>query len=251
MIINKIKKIGKKYRLELDDGTFINTYGDIIIKYNILYHKDIDIETVNSIEKENIYYDAYQDVIIYITKKLRSEYEVKRFLDKYLISLCEKEKIILKLKELNLINDRIVAKAFINDKLSFTNNGPYKIRKELELLKIDENIINDVFYEIDSSIYYDKVKKIIEKKLKLKQKYSGNVLKQKLINELKNMGYSSEVIYDVLDNVVIKGDIIKEYDKLYNKFKLKYNEVELDKKIEQKLYSLGYSRDDIEKITRN
>ena len=75
MKINKIRKQGKKYLIELEDGTIIKTYGDILIKYNILYHKELDEEMFDKISKENIYYDAYNSCLTYISKKLRSEYE--------------------------------------------------------------------------------------------------------------------------------------------------------------------------------
>lgn len=248
MKIIKIKKIGKKYKIELENGLFINTYADIIIKYNILYHKEIDINMQNKIENENIYYDAYYSTISYITKKLRSEYEVKKYLDKYLISIEEKEHILNELKSINLINDKELSKAFVNDKLAFTNNGPYKIKKELEDLKIDADIINDTLDSIDQNIYYEKINKILEKKLKCSQKYSGNVLKQKLANELQNQGYPNEIIYEILNNTTINSDISKEYNKLYNKLKTKYEGIELKKLIKQKLYEKGYTKSEIDKI---
>ena len=92
MKINKIRKQGKKYLIELEDGTIIKTYGDILIKYNILYHKELDEEMFDKISKENIYYDAYNSCLTYISKKLRSEYEIEKYLNKYLnhanYSLC-------------------------------------------------------------------------------------------------------------------------------------------------------------------
>ena len=39
MKIKTIKKNGKKYKIELEDGNTITTYDDLILKYNILYKK--------------------------------------------------------------------------------------------------------------------------------------------------------------------------------------------------------------------
>lgn len=251
MKINNIKKLSQQYIIELTNGTKIKTYAEIILKYKILYKKEITNETLNKIDKENIYYDAYHNTIKYITKKLRSEYEIKNYLNKYLLNQNEKKEIIIKLKQLNLINDKKFTKAYINDQLSFTMNGPYKIKKELENFKIEENIINEIIENIDTTIYYKKIKKIIEKKLKTKQKYSGNILKQKLVYELKQLGYPNEIVYETLNNINLKGNIEIEYNKIYNKLKNKYNKLELNKIIKQKLYSLGYTYEDIEKITQN
>ena len=250
MKINCIKKSGKKYILELDDGSALKIYGDLLIKYNILYHKEISYKEVELLEKENIYYDAYNCSLSYISKKIRSKYEVYNYLDKFLINDKEKNEIIDKLVNLKLIDDRYYANAYINDSLAFTLKGPYKIKKELLKLKIDDSLIDDALSNINDSIYYDNVKKIINKKLKMNKKYSGYVFKQKLVNELMLLGYPDYVIYESINSIDYKGDIINEYKKIYNKLSKKYSGSELDLKIKQKLYSLGYTNSDIEKVTQ-
>lgn len=246
MKISKIKKIGKKYKIELENGNSIITYDDIILNHNILYKKEINNELINKIENENIFYDAYNCTLSYISKKLRSLYEVQTFLNKFLISEEEKQKIIIKLKELKLINDIQFTKSFINDKINFTNYGPCKIKKELEKYKIEEQIINEALNEIDQNLYTEKIKNIINKKIKTNKKYSGNILKQKITIELINLGYQSDMIYEILNSINIKGNINEAYNKLYQKLIKKYSGYELEKMIEQKLYLLGYSKSEID-----
>ena len=159
----------------------------------------------------------------------------------------EKDNIILKLKELNLINDTILSSAFINDKINFTNLGPYKIKQELEKIKVDDCIIDEAINKIDSNVFYDKVKKIIDKKMKTKSKYSGNVLKQKLLGELTILGYPKDMIYDALNNINVNGNIDAMYDKIYQKYSKKYTGYDLNRIVEQKLFSLGFSREEINK----
>ena len=83
MKIDKIKKSGKKYKIVLEDGTEIKTFDDVIINYNLLYHKDIDDILLNKIIKDNAYYEVYNKVLNLISKKIRSEKEINEFLDKY------------------------------------------------------------------------------------------------------------------------------------------------------------------------
>lgn len=243
----KIKKIKTKYKIEFEDREPIVTYDDIILKYNILYKKDLSDDLIDKIIKENIYYDALYSSISCIGKKLRSEYEVRKYLDKFLLLPNEKDNIILKLKELNLINDTILASAFINDKINLTNLGPYKIKQELEKIKVDDCIIDEAINKIDSNVFYDKVKKIIDKKMRTKSKYSGNVLKQKLLGELSILGYPKDMIYDALNNINVNGNIDVTYDKIYQKYSKKYTGYDLNRIVEQKLYSLGFSREEINK----
>ena len=243
----KIKKIKNKYKIEFEDRAPIVTYDDIILKYNILYKKDLSDDLIDKIIKENIYYDALYSSISYVGKKLRSAYEVKKYLDKFLLLPNEKDNIILKLKELNLINDTILSSAFVNDKINFTNLGPYKIKQELEKIKVDDCIIDEAINKIDSNVFYDKVKKIIDKKMKTKSKYSGNVLKQKLLGELTILGYPKDMIYDALNNINVNGNIDVTYDKIYQKYSKKYTGYDLNRILEQKLFSLGFSREEINK----
>ena len=40
MNIEKIKKVGKKYKILLENGDEIKTYDDVIINYGLLYKKE-------------------------------------------------------------------------------------------------------------------------------------------------------------------------------------------------------------------
>ena len=49
----KIKKLKNKYKIEFDNREPIITYDDIILKYNILYKKELSEELIDKILKEN------------------------------------------------------------------------------------------------------------------------------------------------------------------------------------------------------
>ena len=248
MKIMKIQKKNNKYKIILEDNNIIETYDEIIIKENILYKKEITQELKNKIEKENKYYDIYNNILKYIKTKLRSEYEIREFIRKNEIDNITEEKIIKKLKDSKLIDDKIYTYAYIHDRIKFSNDGPYKIKKELLKNKIEENIIDEELYKLDKKEIYEKLKKQILKKLNINTKYSNNMIKQKLTNYFITQGYEKEMIIEIIENNQISNSNIikKEYDKLYNKYKNKYNEYELEKII--KLYQKGFSIDEINNI---
>jgi len=251
MKINKIKAKKNKYEILFDNGETLTTYDELMIKYNILYHKEIDEKTITNIKKENSFYETYNSIITYINKRYRSEFEVKEYLKKYELSPNEINKIIEKLKTTNLLNDVTFTKAYINDKLNFTNIGPNKIRKELQGHQIEETIINNVFNKIDDELFKSKIKKIIAKKIQQNKKYANNILKQKIMFDLINQGYAKEMILEELNKANLKNDITSIYNKYYNKYSLKYTGYELDFYINQKLYALGYTKDDIDNAKNN
>ena len=249
MKILGIKKQNNKYKIKLEGNETIETYDDIIIKNNILYKKEIDEELKRKIEEENKYYDTYNEIVKLINKKLRSEKEIKEIMNKKEIK--DKEKMIQQLKKSNLINDELYTKAYIHDKISFSNDGINKIRNELIKQQIDENIIEKELDKIDRGEQNKKLEKLINKKIKANTKYSEKIMKQKINNYFINLGYDKEDIYNILNNNTINNDEIikKEYNKLINKYKTKYEDEKLKYIIKQKLYQKGFNIEDINNIT--
>lgn len=238
MKITKVKKTGKKYKLVFDDNSDITTYDDVIIENHLLFNKEVNYETLRQIELDNIYYDAYYKTINLITKKLRSLKEINIYLDKYNVDTENKNKIINHLKQIGLINDYNFAKAFINDKLYLSNDGPNKIKKNLLEHDIELSTIEELI-EPKKEEFNEKLTKIISKKIKSNTKYGGYYLKQKITNELINLGYDYSDINLFYDEDLVSYDYEKEYDKLYKKYSKKYDGEQLDKIIKQKLYQKG------------
>ena len=249
MKIEKIKKTGKKYKILLSDGSEIKTYDDVILKYGLLYHKTIDNELLNKINIDNNYYEIYYKVVNYITKRLRSEKEINIYIDKNNITKTDKEKLIKKLKEMDLINDLNFTKAYINDKINLSNIGIDKIKSELLNHNISSDIIDNELNKIDNNLIKEKLKKLIIKKTK-NSKYAGYKLKYKVVNELINLGYDKNQILEIYDTISVENteNIKTEYDKLYKKLSYKYSGKELERKIKTKLYNKGFNIDEINNI---
>lgn len=252
MKIEKIKKIGKKYKIFLSDGSEIKTYDDVILKYGLLYNKNINSELLNKINNDNNYYEIYYKTVNYITKRLRSEKEIDDYIDKNSITQSDKEKLMTKLKETNLINDANFTKAYIADKINFSNVGLDKIRSDLSSHNIPNDLIELELSKIDYNLIVEKLRKLINKKIK-SSKYTGYRLKLKVVNELINLGYDKSQIIEIYDTISVNNtiNIKSEYDKIYKKLSNKYNGKELEIKIKAKLYSKGFSMDEINKILEN
>lgn len=249
-IVN-IKKIIKlkngKYKIKLDDYEF-ETYDDVIIKYNLLYKKQLDNNLLKRISNDSIYYDNYNKVLKFATLKVRCEKEVKDYLHKLEISETDGSKIISKLKSINLLNDRIYTRSYINDRILLSKDGINKIKKDLIENSIDLNVVEDEISKIDINLK-DKLESLIIKKIKANHKYSEYLLKNKIIREMINLGYNYDDIVELYDNNKIDDyDIlIREYHKLFSKYSNKYHGYELEHIIKNKLYSKGFQYNDIKK----
>ena len=199
-IIKYKKGSNGKYKLLLEDGTTIDTYEDVILNNNLLYKKEIDNNLYNVIINDNMYEEAYNKSVSYIEVRLRSTNEIKVYLKNKKYS----EEVIIstinRLLKNNILNDEVFTRAFINDKLNFTTMGPYKIELELKKHYIDTYIINTYINNIDEDILYEKIDKLITKFMKTNKKHKGFMLKNKIYNNLLNLGYKSSMILEMLNN---------------------------------------------------
>ncbi|MDD3452833.1 MAG: RecX family transcriptional regulator [Bacilli bacterium] len=252
MKIEKIKKLKSgKYKLELDDKSKIITYDDVILNNNLLFNKNLSNEVYNKLNIDTKFYDIYNKAIKYISIKMRSKLEMQKYLEKLSIDEKEKQTIIDNLTELNFINDLNFTKAFISDKINLSNMGPYNIKKELLEHEIDLDVIDNELQKYSQTNFITKINNIITKKLK-NTKYSGYILKQKIISELINLGYEKEMIYEQLSNFEFDDNdaLKKEFNKTYKLLSKKYKDLELQNKIINKLYQKGYNLDEIKNLIK-
>lgn len=241
MTIKQIKKRGNLYRIYLDDET-IDVYAEVIIEYRLLNCNQIDDEMFNKIILKNNFYKNYYKAILLIKKRLRSELEIREYLNKQECDYCEE--IIEKLKNIKLIDDYRFAKAYVNDKVNLSSMGSFKIKTNLEKLGINNYIIEDVISEINEDVFIERINKIIDKKIK-SSNYTGLVLKNKLYSYLINLGYSKDLISQILEKKLLNVDLKDKMEREYFKLSCKYDNNELKFKLKQKLFKLGLPADEI------
>ena len=252
MEIKKITKLKNgKYKIKLDSFEFI-TYDDIIINHGLLYSKKIDDELLNVLSLETAYYEIYNKTLKFCMKKVRSSDEVEKYLDKMDITNTDKTSIINKLKSINLVNDKIYVKCYINDKFNLSKDSLSKIKNDLINSNIDISIIEDEISKVEYN-ELDKLERMIIKRIKSNHKYSNYALKNKIVTEFINLGYNYDDIVSIFDrNSSDNYDIlVKEYNKLYNKYSKKYEYSELEYVIKNKLHTKGFNYSDIKKEDLN
>ncbi len=248
MKIKKIKKLtGDKYKIEFEDAESIITYDNVILENNILLKKEIDSDLYLKIQNEKGYYDIYAKTVKYIVTKLRSEKEIREYLKKYTEENKLIEKIVKQLYCEGLLNEERYIRAFIEDKVNLTSWGPLKIEKELNSLDMNEELIKKYLDKYEINVFEEKLKKIIDKKVRLNKKDSSYKLKQKIERDLYDLGYPRELIKENIINIKVDESnmIESEILKLYKKLSKKYNGNELKYQIKNKLYQRGFNLEDI------
>lgn len=241
-ILKYRKSPNGKYKLTLDNDRDISLYEEVILEYKLLLNKVIDDNLLIELDKRNQEYDVYYVALKALNSRIRSVEDLRQLLKRKEYPIEMIENAIKKLLDQGYLNDRSYAKSFINNQIITTNNGPYKIKRLLFDKKISESIIDEEMVNFTESEQRSKINKIIMKGLKSNNSRGGIVLKQKIYNDLKLLGYDSVMINDILNNYEFSNNYEiakKEYDKLYRKYSKKYTGYELERIIKDKLYQKG------------
>lgn len=245
------KKKNNTYEVIFKDKTSITLYDEVIIKYNLLVNKKLDIKTFEKITKYNSSLSAYFLSLKYLNSKMRTKLEIRKYLEKKEFDTKTINDTVEKLIKNKAIDEDLYIKSYINDQINFSNIGPYKIINKLNDLGIDKDKSLEYLKTIDESVWLNKLSKIIEKKIKINKTNSPYMLKNKIISSLYNDGYDKEMIKSILDNEKIslnEDALLKEYNKYKTKLSKKYDGNQLEFQLTMKLRQKGYSIDDIEKI---
>lgn len=250
MKINKFKKVGSnKYKVFFDNNSMV-IYEDVIIKYNLLYKKEINNELLQKINEDNYKASIYDVALKYISIRMRSKKEIEEYLIKKKYDKKDIDDVIEKLSYQGILNDKEFCKCYVNDKIHLTNNGIDKIKSDLIRLGIEEDVILNAISNIDENILYEKLEKIIKREIKTNTKLPINKMKNKIVNRCISLGYKKEDICEILDSYDLTSTslIEKDYMKIYNKYKSKYDDVKLKAVIKSKLYQKGYTIEQINNI---
>lgn len=248
MKIEKYKKTTKsRYKILLDDGRELLLYEEVILQFELLLKKEILEKEILTIELANQECDVYHVALDSINHRFKSIYDTKEFLIKKEYPEEMIDKALDKLIKQGYLNDRSFAKSYINNQIITTNKGPYKIKKELNEHRVDNDIIDEELTIFNQEQQLEKIEKVATRLFKTNRNRGGFVLKKKMINDLVNLGYDLTVITKVIEEFDFSNNkdiAAKEYEKLYRKLSRKYEGKELEYKIKEKLYQKGLYYED-------
>lgn len=243
MEIVKFKKLKDGvYELRLDNDELLFTYEEVILKYELLINKKIDIKKIKEIESLNNYYKCYYTALKLIKKKSYTRKELF-FKLKDDFNIDDINKVLDDLEKSGYINDSIYSSSYIHQQIITTTHGPSRIKRDLEEKGVDEKIIIEKLEEYTEEIEKEKIKKIISKQINSNHNKGNNYIIRKLKTDLAYQGFTPELINTILSNTKFSDDNDireKEYNKLKNKLSKKYSGKELEYKIKEKLALKGF-----------
>lgn len=229
-----------KYKVIINNEEY-TLYEDIILKYDLLI-KDVNEKDLTKFLEENKRFEAYYVALKYIKAKLRTRKEIEEYLSKKDYNDFDIDYATSRLEQEKYLDEKVYAKSFILDAINLKNIGPNKIVMELTNLGIDKNIVLDELFIFNDHLEQEKIYKYIEKSINNNHNNSSYILKNKIKQNLINLGYNPSIINKCLNEYNIDDNEIyqKELEKVRSKLSKKYTGKELEYKIKQNMYRKGF-----------
>ncbi|MFA5713477.1 MAG: regulatory protein RecX [Bacteroidales bacterium] len=162
-------------------------------------------------EGRELYKRALAAMERYSSRRECCRADVERYLSKYNLSVDERAKIIEELTRTNFLDEMRYALAFVRDKSKFNGWGEVKLLWELRKRGISADIIAKALEELPQSQQIDRLRAILQRKLSSLSKIEERQkVKAKLIRLALSKGYSRDLAYRVVKEIMGNFDLNKE-----------------------------------------
>ena len=145
-------------------------------------------------EKQNNFHELLVKAERFCAYQERSSYEVKQKMKEFDATEEEIEKVISSLQEDDFQNDERFAKLFTSGKFRIKRWGKNKIKSELRMKKIPDQLIKNALDSIDEAEYKKTILHLIQKKDKEVKSLKPTDRKQKIFRFLLSKGFESSLV---------------------------------------------------------
>lgn len=246
------KKNRKRYNIYIYNGKQ-EEYGfsvdeDILVQHNLRKGLEISKEKVAHLKKQDTVHQSYNQVINYLSYRMRTKQEIREYLLKKEVDIEHIEQIIEKLVNQKLLDDEEFANLFVQSRIRSSTKGPIFVKKELMNKGVAERYAHQALNKYTYEKQFEKALKIVEKRLQRKSKHSFRRQLEQAKGTLQRNGFTSEVISDIIAEFHESKDENAEWnalthqgEKLLRRHRKKYAGYELHQKVKEGLYRQGFS----------
>jgi len=131
----------------------------------------------------------------------RCHKEVKQKLAEWGIYGLEADELMVKLIELNYLNEERFAQTFAGGKFRVKQWGKLRIKQELKMRDVSDYCINKGLKEIEEEDYRNTLGEVLENKLSSLGKLKAPEAKNKAYKYALSRGYEPQLIWEVLAEI--------------------------------------------------
>lgn len=254
MIITKLevqKNHSDRFNVYIDKGNG-EEYGfsvhlDTLVKFQL--RKGLELDELDMIEIQ--YGDearkAYNQAIEYLGFKMRTENEVRLYLQKKEFPEHMIEEVIKQLTKQNYLNDKEYAFAYVRTQIRSNKKGPKVIQKELEAKGVESSYIDEALEQFTEELQIQIAYQLAEKFQLKTERLSFTQLKKKMEETLVRRGFAFDIIQIVLEMMPVKQSsdeefeaLVKQAEKALRRYE-RFDDYTKKQKLKQTLYRKGFS----------
>jgi len=198
-IITSFKQQKNKNRVNvyLDDKFGFGIDLDNFVLLHLKINQELTESEIEEVVKKSRIPKTLDKLLRFAMVRPRSEKEITDYFRRKQIHESMHDKLLEKLRHLELLDDAKFAKWWIDQRIQFKNKSKRVIQMELKQKGIDKDIIDDAFE--DTVVDEEKMaKEVLSKKLYKWQNLEPRERKQKMSQYLAGKGFSWEVIEKVI-----------------------------------------------------
>ena len=148
---------------------------------------------------------ALRSLMNLCVKAERSEFDVRRLLERWGIAAEERQRIVDTLVRERFVDDRRYAEAYVREKVRFSGWGRFKIRAALRAKRIDESIIEEALGQVDGASMREKLEHRLQMKMARTKARDEYDLRGKLLRYGAGLGFDTDTVLEVVEYLMAES----------------------------------------------
>jgi len=206
MILQSLEKRRNKIILIFDQSEKFEIYYDVYLTLSLFKGDEVTSKKINEIKLMNAEFEVKNSAFRYLSNRNHSAFELKTKLGKKGFDKEIIQKVIVELNNKKYLNDYTFAENFVRNRVERRKEGIVKITSELYKKGITREIIEQVTRSINENPKnFENAYELGKSKFEKIQKRGDtdqNKIKSKLFNFLRGRGFTSDVIFQVINKLI-------------------------------------------------
>lgn len=219
----------------------------VLVEFNLRKGLEIDDSMIEMLVEKDSIQKSYTLAIHFLSYRMRTKKEMREYLVKKEVVPEHITVTLDRLIKEKLLDDKLFAEMFVRTRMNTSTKGPLLIKKELIEKGVTSVIADEAIHLYPYEVQFDKVLRLLEKKISIGKRESHKQQIQKLQANLLQKGFSQAVISDAISQMSEDKDteaewnaIVYQGEKLVRKYSKKYEGFMLQQKIKEGLYRKGF-----------
>lgn len=244
------------YQVEFSNGDKLRLSEDTVVRHRLLKGQELDEKTLDEVKQESKEDLGFQLALNYLSYQLRTEKEIRTYLKDKEIEGSDRQKIVARLKEMNLVNDLVYGESYVRTQMRLGDKGPRVLQQKLKQKGLKDEDIQQALYLYEAEEQFQVALHTAQKALRKFHHSSQREVQQKIQQLLMTKGFNSDTSKNVLAEIDF-SDIQEQEsdaltlqgDKLWRKNQ-RFEPAKRKQKVKQSLYQKGFQFDQIDAFIR-